>query len=157
MDVSTNRGMSCTWTFFTTKATAAFGRVYLHYRGLSCTGICLETETSPVFDLSTLQRPVLHFNVLQKRPALFCTTVSCAAPLGGPELHLSGHQQPVNALIYIKDSFAALDVSTHCCLSFTCTCLHYRVLCCTQMCLLFRGLSCTCTCLHLGVLSFCRF
>ena len=37
------------------------------------------------------------------------------------------------------------DVSTHCGLSFTRICLHYRVLCFTWTCLLYRSLTCTWT------------
>ncbi len=139
LDLSAKIGLCCPWLVYTTEACAALWRVYRplllfklstpQYRGLSCTWTCLaKLSAAP---------SCLHHRDLSCRctnphwRGLYCSwrclhhsteawaalgrvwaTVACAA-LG---------------LIYTTDACAAFKPLYTMCLSFTSTCLHYRVL-----------------------------
>ncbi len=140
-----HRSLSCTWMCLPTGVWFAPGH-------------SISQRPLQHLDMSTLQGPELHRNLSGNRnlpdlwliyiteacSALQCTTVEACpcmyyivlyctsrGPWASPGRVWTSVACNALKLIYIIENFAALDVSTNCCLSFTCTYLHYRVLCCT--------------------------
>jgi hypothetical protein len=123
LEVSTpqDRGLSCPGHVRTTVACAAPGLIY-NTEACAALGPAYTLGPELQLHMSALQSPVLHLDGFS---------------LQGPELHLdvSGQQCCMccswTYLYKIQRPVLHSDVSTHWGLSFTWTCLHYRVLCCT--------------------------
>ncbi len=166
-DVSTLQRLCCSWRclqstpqgpelhlcrVYTTKPCAAPGVVYttgawpasdvstLHYRGLCCTGRCLHYRgLSCIYDVSTLQRPVLLLELSSPYGAWAASDVST---IQRPVLFLElfTPQEPeLHWRVYTTEAWAAPGV-------VYCTpqrpelhlkCLHYRGLSCSWSCLLY--------------------
>ncbi len=101
-----------------------------------------------VFFLRSLCSPSKAFVLL-----LSCYWTTTCLRHRGPEMHLDNSSLHVLLLDLSTYTYVHQrpvlhsDVSTHWGLSFTWTCLHYRILCFTWTCFLYTGLSWTWTCL----------